>query len=80
MTRRHEEVRHAALLAIQKDGPARSAVDERTEKRRSRARSVAAIVQVAKGKPSVRSGAEDSAFKERWQGVLNRPPPPPSQP
>ena len=37
------------------------------------------IVEVAKGKPSVHSGAEESAFKERWQGVLDRSPPPPSQ-
>jgi hypothetical protein len=34
------------------------------------------IVEVAKGTPSVHSGAEESAFNERWQGVLNRPPPP----
>jgi ABC-type bacteriocin/lantibiotic exporter with double-glycine peptidase domain len=34
------------------------------------------IVEVAKGTPSLHSGAEESAFKERWRGVLNRPPPP----
>jgi hypothetical protein len=34
------------------------------------------IVEVAKRTPSVHSGAKESAFKERWQGVLNRPPPP----
>ena len=28
------------------------------------------IVEVAKGTPSVHSGAEESAFKERWQGCL----------
>ena len=37
------------------------------------------IVEVAKGMPSVHRGAEESAFNERWQGVLNRPPPPPGQ-
>jgi hypothetical protein len=33
------------------------------------------IVEVAKGTSSVHSRAEESAFKERWQGVLNHPPP-----
>jgi hypothetical protein len=37
------------------------------------------IVEVAKGKPSVHSGAEESAFNERWQGVINHPLPPPRQ-
>jgi hypothetical protein len=37
------------------------------------------IVEVAKGTRSVHSGAEESAFNERWQGVLNRPLPPPGQ-
>jgi|GEM_PF-5464291 hypothetical protein len=37
------------------------------------------IVAVTKGTPSVQSGAEESVFKERWQGVLNRPPPSPRQ-
>ena len=32
------------------------------------------IVEVAKGTPSVHSGAEESAFKERWHGVLREPP------
>jgi hypothetical protein len=35
------------------------------------------IVEVAKKTPSLHSGAEESAFKERWQGVLNGPQPPP---
>jgi hypothetical protein len=30
------------------------------------------IVEVAKGTPSVHSGVEESAFKERWQGLLGR--------
>jgi hypothetical protein len=34
------------------------------------------IVEVARGTPSVHSGADESAFNERWQEVLNRPPPP----
>jgi hypothetical protein len=34
------------------------------------------IVEVAKGTPSVHSTAEESAFNERWQDVLNRPTPP----
>ena len=29
------------------------------------------IAEVAKGTPSVHSGTEESAFNERWQGVLN---------
>src|ERR1700677_2501823 len=38
------------------------------------------IVEVAKGFPSVHSGAEESAFNELWQGVLKRlPPQPPGQ-
>ena len=32
------------------------------------------IVEVAKGMPSVHSGAKESAFNERWQGVLKRSP------
>ena len=52
------------------DGPARPAVDERMEKRRSRAKTPPVTVQVAKGTPSVHSGGEESAFNERWQGVL----------
>jgi hypothetical protein len=31
------------------------------------------IVEVTKGTPSVHSGSKESAFNERWQGVLNRP-------
>jgi hypothetical protein len=34
------------------------------------------IVEVAKRTPSVESGAEESAFKERWHNVLKRPPSP----
>jgi hypothetical protein len=37
------------------------------------------IVEVTKGTPSAHSGAEESAFNERWQGVLKRPPPPSGQ-
>jgi hypothetical protein len=33
------------------------------------------IVEVAKRRPSGHSKAEESAFNERWQDVLNRPPP-----
>jgi hypothetical protein len=32
------------------------------------------IVQVAKGAPSVHSGAEETVFNERWRRVLGRPP------
>jgi hypothetical protein len=35
------------------------------------------IVEVTQGTPSIQSGAEESAFNKRWQGVLNLPPPPP---
>jgi len=34
------------------------------------------IVEVAKRTPSVQSGAEESAFKERWHNVLKHPPSP----
>jgi hypothetical protein len=32
------------------------------------------IAEVAKGTPSVSSGAEESAFNERWRRVLSQPP------